>query len=75
MFVSKKLNFFEDFKSAKPSGKAKIMQNVILMYVNVMQDVMQNVILIDVRSEPLFTIRFLSGILMNNVLQLLHFLF
>lgn len=75
MFASKKLNFFEDFKSAKPSGKAKIMQNVILMYVNVMQDVMQNVILIDVRSEPLFTIRFLSGILMNNVLQLLHFLF
>lgn len=75
MFASKKLNFFEGFKSAKPSGKAKIMQNVILMYVNVMQDVMQNVILIDVRSEPLFTIRFLSGILMNNVLQLLHFLF
>lgn len=75
MFASKKLNFFEGFKSTKPSGKAKIMQNVILMYVNVMQDVMQNVILIDVRSEPLFTIRFLSGILMNNVLQLLHFLF
>lgn len=75
MFASKKLNFFEGFKSAKPSGKAKIMQNVILMYVNVMQDVMQNVILIHVRSEPLFTIRFLSGILMNNVLQLLHFLF
>lgn len=47
------------------------MQNVILMYVNVMQ----NVILINVRSEPLFTIWFLSAILMNNVLQLLHFLF
>lgn len=52
MFSSKRLNFFEGLKSAKPSGKAKIMQNVILMYVNVMQ----NVILINVRSEPLSTI-------------------
>lgn len=45
-------DFFEGFKSAKPSGKVKIMQNVILMYV----DVMQKVILINVRGEPLFTI-------------------
>lgn len=45
-------NFSEGFKSAKPSGKVKIMQNVILMYVNVMH----KVILINVISEPLFTI-------------------
>lgn len=45
-------DFFEGFKPAKPSGKVKIMQNVILMYV----DVMQKVILINVRGEPLFTI-------------------
>lgn len=43
-------NFFYGFKSA--SGKVKIIQNVILMYVNVVQ----KVILINVRSEPLFTI-------------------
>lgn len=45
-------NLLEELKSSKPSGKVKTMQNVILVYVNVMQ----KVILINVRSEPLFTI-------------------
>lgn len=47
------------------------MQNVILMYVNVMH----KVILTDVRSESLFAIWFLSAIIKNNVPQLLHFFF
>lgn len=45
-------DFFEGFKTAKPSVKAKLMQNVILMYVNTMQIA----ILINVRRQPLFTV-------------------